>query len=338
MNNLYHSIFYGGLFTLLSACGPGTQEGSIRLSREEYVAPFQNQYDNLNYEIDLLEQEYAILQKRFITHRSLHNDSLRYLSYYKRFDVVQKETSEVLESLRRIEDGLTASLIRNGLDTITDGNHFRLADIREPHSNKINRSYFKSFVQNIGSELNLKIAAYNKTMRSSRVIENPEDSTAVLIYSRLYDKPDPNNSEPFYWEDFSLINVPIVSCLTELKSLRVRVLKTGLSAGRYVYGRINALAFKFSSVSLYMDAESMQIHKNETVKIRMGIKAWNEDEEPLIIINGDTATRFEKGEAIYLFKPRKTGVQKLKGELFYADPRTGEQKTASTSLTFKVEE
>jgi len=338
MNNLYHYIFCGCLFTAISACGPGVKETSVRLSREEYVAPFQNQYDNLDYEIDLLEQEYATLQKRFATHRSLHSDSLRYLSYYKRFAVVQKETDGVLESLRRIEDGLTASLIRNGLDTTTDSEHFRLINIREPQSNEINRNYFKSFVQNIGSELNLKIADYNKTMHSPKVIENPSDSSVVLIYSRLYDKPDPNNSEPFYWEDYSLINVPIVSCLTELKSLRVRILKTGLSAGRYVYGRINALAFKFSSVSLYMDAETMQIQKDETVKIRMGIKAWNEHEEPLIIINGDTATRFENGEAVYLFKPRRTGVQKLKGQLFYVDPRTGEQKTASTSLTFKVEE
>lgn len=338
MNHRYLYIILGCILGCFYACGPGIKETPIKLSREEYVAPFQNQYDNLNYEISLLEKEYQSLQQRFDAHKSVHSDSLRYLSYYRRFDVVQNETGKVLDAIRQIEDGLIASLLKNGLDTLSDPEHLRLVYIRNPQSNEINKSYFKSFADNIGSELNMEIGAYNKKMHSSKVLETPGDSSVVLIFSRLYDKPDPNNSEPFYWEDFSLINVPIVSCLTELKSLRVRVLKTGLSAGRYVYSRMNAMAFRFSSVALYMDAESRQVRKNENVKIHMGMRAWNENENPVIVINGDTATRFENGEAIYTYKPRKSGIQKLKGEMFYTDPRTGKEQSASTSIILRVSE
>lgn len=339
MNTRYHYI--PGLFltVLLMACGSGTGDTSVKMSRGAFVAPFQNQYDNLGNEIRILEKEYRQVQEDMTANRLLRaGDTLRLAPYYAKFDRVCRKTDEILEAIDKIESGLIQSLQENGADTLIDPGQVNMASIRQPESNEINRGYFRNMVQNIASELSLKVTAYNKFVHSGKVLLYPGDSSRVLIFSKLHDKPDPNNSEPFYWEDYSLINVPVVSSLVELRSLRASVLKTGISAAEYVYGLTGSGDFRFNAVALYMNAESMQVHKGEEVQIRMGIKAWNEGETPLIIINGDTATHFENGEALYTFRPRKTGLQKLKGELYYSDPRTGEPKSASTSLSFRVKE
>lgn len=321
--------FYIGLICLplsIYSCQEPQKEYTVSMSPAEYSAPFQWQYDNALYEIEILnkklkskELELGLLLENYTE----ENHPLQRKK--KKFDA---DWDKIYTGIQKIQFDLESKV--PGYEK----GKFLFDSIPAPHSNEQNSAYLRGVTGSIASELAISIKELNLGLSNPKYLLEAEDS--VWSFQAITDPSSPNAPNPVYWEDRALIYAPIVACLNELKQIERRLIQTRLNYYAYLIDNIRFPSYVFSNVSPFMYAESDQVEVGEEILLKMGLKAWRNEDNLTYIINGDTITSIKNGEASYRFKADEAGRKRIKGIIQYPDPKSGIMKEATYQYYIKV--
>lgn len=315
---------------LLGACGQAPVKGEINLKKSDYILPFKIQYNSAIQEIKGLEQEIAAINLEFDKYEDENSQKIKLvLTKRQKFN---EEFDAIIQKIHRIQFDL---------ESIIPGYNegaFDFDSIVSPHSNEINSKYFKGLTNSVAAELALDINKLNKNLGTTKYLFKQTDTSGIYLFQEIIDPTSPNSPDPVYWEDQALIYAPMASCLAELRQIERRLIQTKASYYDYLMIQLQSSVYSFSDISPYMYSESSSIKVGESVKVKLGLKAWTNNEDFKYIINGDTIQNVRNGEALYNFHAKEKGRQKLNGIIKYTDPETGVEKQADFNYYIKVNE
>lgn len=316
------------LTSFIVSCGNIPSENEIRIQKGDYILPFKIQYNNTLSEIEGLNKEIKELNNVFSRFETESTQKFKNINKKKNdFDV---EFDKITIKIKQIQFDLESTIPGYNEGT------FSFDSILNPHSNEINSSYFKGLTNSVAAELAIIIKKLNNNLSTTKYLINKDDTARIFIYQEIIDPTSPNSPDPIYWEDQALIYAPMVSCLNELRQIERRLLQTKVSYYDYLMDQLQQSVYTFSDISPYMYADNSHISVGESVKIRLGLKAWTNSADFHYIIDGDTIKNVKNGEATYTFKTEETGHKKINGIISYTDPETGEEKQTSFIYNIKI--
>lgn len=310
------------------SCGNIATTNELRIQKSDYVLPFKYQYNNTLLEIKGLEIEINQIDQTFVKYED--DNSLKTKTISKKKSTFDKEFNQIIQKIQKIQFDLESKI-----PGYTEGK-FSFDSIPNPHSNESNSSYFKGFTNSVGAELAIDIKKLNKNLTNTKYLLNKEDSSGIYLFQEIVDPTSPNSPDPVYWEDQALIYAPLASCLTELRQIERRLLQTKASYYGYLMGQMQHSVYTFSDISPYMYSESSTIKTGESLKIKLGLKAWTNSSDFHYIINGDTIKNVRNGEATYTYHAKELGRKQISGIINYIDPETGEEKQSEFFYNIKV--
>jgi len=166
--------------------------------------------------------------------------------------------------------------------------------------------------------------------------KNPTADEAIRKSLNTDDGRDPDG-QPSKWENVTFQTLPLVAVITILSKMQVDVRNSETEVLNYLYGQIDAQAFKLNKLIPIVNANSNYVTLGSDYEAAVFISAADTTQFATVTVNGVSLPIDDQGRGIYKVRATSTGTKTWGGVISMKGP-DGNTKNYSFNSTYTVGE
>jgi gliding motility-associated protein GldM len=138
------------------------------------------------------------------------------------------------------------------------------------------------------------------------------------------------------WANSYFHMTPTIASIAILSKFQNDIRNTQTQLIEYCYRKINSTVLKLPEFGVVASPSATLVMAGDELTITAGLGAYNKDAKPVVTIDGANVALGADGQAIYKMTTSTPGEFTKRVSITYSDPESGEQKTKSTDVKYKV--